>query len=315
MSNSFNAYFIQCITNMHVGSGDANYGVVDKLVQRDTITQHPTIHPSSLKGALREHFENEWIYPLFDFSKINKPFKKVLEQISKEKTKKQEQQNFEFLDTFLKDKTQKAKALEEIRNIERIFGKEALDNDSQTGDFKFLGADLVALPVRCNFQQFVLGVNQTQLQLLNQKAKLLTDNLLFKNTKKDNTFFYQANQPGNQLFAEDTEITSKLAFEPIVALPTELIALNSKYASFNDGLYTGISNDLPVIARNTIEDGTSQNLWYEQVVPHQSIFLTFIAGSGTLLDKFESTLKSTVVQIGGNATIGYGLCKFYKISL
>lgn len=38
MGQVFKAYFIQCITNMHVGSGDANYGIVDKLVQRDPVT-------------------------------------------------------------------------------------------------------------------------------------------------------------------------------------------------------------------------------------------------------------------------------------
>ena len=55
-----NAYLIQCITNLHVGSGDANYGIIDKLVQRDTVYNYPTIHASSLKGALREHFERLW---------------------------------------------------------------------------------------------------------------------------------------------------------------------------------------------------------------------------------------------------------------
>jgi CRISPR-associated protein Cmr4 len=56
--SSLNAYFIQCITNLHAGSGDANYGIIDKLVQRDTVYNYPTIHASSLKGALRQHFED-----------------------------------------------------------------------------------------------------------------------------------------------------------------------------------------------------------------------------------------------------------------
>lgn len=50
------AYLIQCITHLHVGSGDANYGVVDNLVQRDPVSKLPVIHASSLKGALRQHF-------------------------------------------------------------------------------------------------------------------------------------------------------------------------------------------------------------------------------------------------------------------
>jgi CRISPR-associated protein Cmr4 len=43
------AYLIQCITNLHVGSGDATYGIVDKLVQRDAVYSYPTIHSSSLE--------------------------------------------------------------------------------------------------------------------------------------------------------------------------------------------------------------------------------------------------------------------------
>ena len=44
-------------TNLHVGSGDANYGIIDKLVQREPSTNRPIIHSSSLKGALREYYE------------------------------------------------------------------------------------------------------------------------------------------------------------------------------------------------------------------------------------------------------------------
>jgi len=58
MATTFKAYLIHCITNLHAGSGDSNYGIIDKMVQRDPVTSYPTIHASSLKGGLREHFEN-----------------------------------------------------------------------------------------------------------------------------------------------------------------------------------------------------------------------------------------------------------------
>jgi len=56
-------FTVKCKTNLHVGSGKANYGVVDNLVQRDPTFQYPTIHASSLKGAIKEYcyhngFEN-----------------------------------------------------------------------------------------------------------------------------------------------------------------------------------------------------------------------------------------------------------------
>jgi len=55
----YELYKITAMTNMHVGSGDMNFGVIDKLVQRDSLTGYPVIYSSSLKGALREFFKNE----------------------------------------------------------------------------------------------------------------------------------------------------------------------------------------------------------------------------------------------------------------
>ncbi len=48
-------YKINTLTNLHAGSGDANYGVIDNVVQRDPTSDLPTVHGSSLKGALKEH--------------------------------------------------------------------------------------------------------------------------------------------------------------------------------------------------------------------------------------------------------------------
>jgi len=60
MNYKTDAFLITALTNMHVGSGGANYGVVDNLVQRDPVTNMPTINASSLKGALREFFSQKW---------------------------------------------------------------------------------------------------------------------------------------------------------------------------------------------------------------------------------------------------------------
>lgn len=51
------AFKITCLTNLHNGSGDESYGVIDNLVQRDAADGLPVIHGPSLKGALREFFE------------------------------------------------------------------------------------------------------------------------------------------------------------------------------------------------------------------------------------------------------------------
>lgn len=50
-------YTINTLTNLHVGSGDINFDIIDNQVQRDPITTLPNINASSLKGAFREHFK------------------------------------------------------------------------------------------------------------------------------------------------------------------------------------------------------------------------------------------------------------------
>ena len=96
----------------------------------------------------------------------------------------------------------------------------------------------------------------------------------------------------------------------------------------NDPQFWEIAEDLPVIARNQLDNGVSKNLWYEEVVPRQSMFVVGIQipdvdgkiTSGS--DDTEQTvdrevlikaLKEAVIQIGGNATVGYGFCLFTQI--
>lgn len=67
---------------------------------------------------------------------------------------------------------------------------------------------------------------------------------------------------------------------------------------------------LPIIARNCLDNGESINLWYEQVLPSMSVLATVIE---TPEDETLDVLDGQIVQIGANATIGYGFCKFKKI--
>ena len=52
-------YKITTLSNLHVGSGDINFDVIDNQVQRDAISNLPNINSSSLKGAFREHFSKD----------------------------------------------------------------------------------------------------------------------------------------------------------------------------------------------------------------------------------------------------------------
>lgn len=87
-----------------------------------------------------------------------------------------------------------------------------------------------------------------------------------------------------------------------------------KFAFVDNEKFAVYAKKLPVIARNYLENGTSQNLWYEEIVPHQSVFVSYIAASDNHFIEFEKELTEGIIQIGANASIGYGLCKFSKIS-
>lgn len=260
---SVNAYLIQCITNLHVGSGDANYGIVDKLVQRDTVFNYPTIHSSSLKGALREHYEKIWEN---DIGKIND-----------------------------------------------VFGKKtANDSDAESGNCNFLNADLMALPVRCSHKQFALTFCPQSIEAINTKAQMLVNkNLLKTPTAFDKLF---TNDNINSIYLEDDNI-QKAIHTKILLEKVEMAgftALDKQYAIVSNDKFDNYTDNLPVIARNRL--GENKNLWYEEVVPHQSLFITYIISNSENYSEFKKELLKNIFQIGANSSVGYGLCKFHKIN-
>ncbi len=129
-------YLITCLTNLHVGSGGANYGVIDNLVQRDPVTDMPVIHSSSLKGALREFFKNEW--GKCD-DKLSYIFGPDDSRIDKDEEKD--------------EKGNKCK------------------KESGIGHYKFFNADLLVLPVRSNKKPFYRATAKILVDTINAKAK------------------------------------------------------------------------------------------------------------------------------------------------
>ncbi len=67
--------FLTCETPLHAGSGDS-LGIVDMPIQRERHTSFPKIEASSLKGALRESFEEKFLKenPKRDHPRVLKAF-------------------------------------------------------------------------------------------------------------------------------------------------------------------------------------------------------------------------------------------------
>lgn len=232
---------VRALTNVHVGGGDSFYGAVDKLVQRDAATNLPTIHGHSIKGAIREYFEET----VGDSS--TSPF------------------------------------------IKHAFGSpvKGRTEDAKPGEYRFFAADLVAIPVPDqdpkSLAQYHLAANDNVWDDLTKKIALLGQ----KVSKSDLI----------DGFNKDLPVQAK-----------------EKNASFKEA-----TEELPVVARNQLDNGESQNLWYEEFVPRESVFAFIVQVDDSEASQehrkhFIKNLNDKVVQIGGNATVGYGFCHFTLIS-
>lgn len=273
-------------TNLHAGSGDANYGIIDKLVQREPSTNRPIIHSSSLKGALREYFEQPKLYPFDEKTKKTHPF------------------------------------------VKEVFGSHQNDDNMDTGKCRFLAAYLLSLPVRSNVIPYFMATSVDVLNELKNEAESTGYTLkpeliaeinsiigLFQNKENEGGPFIFTDKLGKNVILEDWPATSKTE---VNVTELEKIAGNN-IAVFNSKNFADLCNQLPVIARNQLENGISKNLWYEEVVPRFSRFFQFTlipddndTDPERPINKFllELLNKDNTFQIGANATIGYGYCKF-----
>lgn len=261
MSYTIDTYLITCLTNMHVGSGEANFGVIDNLVQRDSITEIPTINASSLKGALRQFFCNSW-------------------KDDKERNNK----------------------------LNHIFGPDSTrekDSTSNIGHYKFFSADLLVLPVRSNKKTFYRATAKMLIDTINQKATAFgNDNKLFTEIEGVNT--PTVKEEG--VILEDWNATSNCN------LNINNNYLGNNVAIFDNDNFKELAKNLPVIARNVLDNGVSKNLWYEEVVPRESRFVFFVAKDDKYANDFDYKIAKSPIQIGANASIGYGYCSITKIT-
>ncbi|MBQ6986375.1 MAG: hypothetical protein IJQ25_05240 [Oscillibacter sp.] len=179
--------------------------------------------------------------------------------------------------------------------INSLFGKEAgTNNDKNTspGKLKILSAEMLAIPVRASAgdKPYYLVSTETAVgRYYRMKQEFL-----------------------------GCEAADKLPLKPVSGVQVDGLTPTSKIDV--DGLTLYLLPDadfakiaLPVLARNCLDDGgISKNLWYEEVVPHESAFFFPVLADKLdrdFLQDFREAVKGKIVQFGGNASIGYGLCK------
>lgn len=181
----------------------------------------------------------------------------------------------------------------DVAQIEKLFGSER--GGAVPGSLKFLQADMLTMPMRASGggQVYYYVSTQTQLDLLKEKLEMIEGReLAIEVCNGDGN---NKSNKGNKS-AEGIELLKSLKLEK----KTIYLMEEQKYA--------GVS--LPVMARNHLENGISQNLWYEEVVPHHSIFTFYVlADEEERMQQFINVVQDKVVQFGGSASIGYGLCR------
>jgi len=260
-------YLIENKTSLHAGNGDANFDLIDKQIQRDVLTDYPTIHSSSLKGALKEFAEF--------------------------KHQGEESTNF----------------------IDHIFGSEEL-----SGKVRFMDAHLLSVPMRSDTQPYYNCISPKAIEQLLEYVDIFSLPLEEKASLKkmasyeDEKILVKEGAP--VIEDEKAGASEEYNFSVLENLIGENVAL------VPHKLFKKMLKDLPVIARNSLENGESKNLWYEEVLPRKSKFYTLISEPTYLNTEDSKKLKnafsrfheyligSDTIHIGANASIGYGVCTF-----
>lgn len=233
---------LECITNLHAGSGDVNYNIIDNEVERDPVTQYATINSSGVKGALREYFRS------IDANS----------------------------DDLIKD----------------IFGSDKPGNTTQ-GKLKFLAAEMLAIAARAS-----KGDSPYYL--------VSTDYAIKRFCKIQKEFLRKEEKPEEKTI---NSIEIEIEIEGYHPKKKILMPYGDIYILEEEDFR---KLPMPVIARNCLDNGISVNLWYEEVVPHDSRFYFPVLCNDNdqeILNTFSKMIDGKIVQFGGNASIGYGLCK------
>ena len=175
----------------------------------------------------------------------------------------------------------------------RIFGSDKVkengknrNSDTKKGLYTFFDANILFLPVQDD----------------NTLYHLETSHDVIKRFRSQMSLF------GIQLTEDDDALLAEL--KTVLGIKKDV-----KFSEKDEDFINLCSDDnLPIIARNVLDNGESKNLWYEQVIPAETIFYTLIddRGDSALANKIKE--KNALVQIGANATIGYGYCKFTNLN-
>jgi CRISPR-associated protein Cmr4 len=285
-------YLIRNFTNLHAGSGDTGYGIVDKQIQRDTASRLPVVHASSLKGAIRDHMSQKLL-------------------------SKNEEKKLSNNDRFKLRAIFGAEEAPSKENDQENKTPDKFDRLPKQGLVTFFEARMLFVPMRSDKRPFYHVSSAAALNDARNWLEALGVADLWPEISQPRSVVYD----NRKATVEEVECATASVDENIKKIKNYFGI--DHLAIFGDEDFAQLLDSLPVIARNKLDNGKSVNLWYEEVLPRQSILVTALS-EYTLFDegdrkdfegafnKLHQTLDSDLIQIGGNASIGYGLCRFER---
>lgn len=318
-------FFIICESPLHAGSG-SDLGIVDLPIQRERHTGFPKIESSSLKGSIRQAFEN------IDSKKKDINYRTDLHRVFGFDNAK------EFDDNVLNEKNQK---LEEL--IKSTF-KDTKDKEFSSA-IAFTDARLLLFPVKSMKGVFAwitcpevlnrfkkdLDICKESIVNLPNDSSVASNNLIISSSNKivleEYTFEVTVNPETTKLaeyiadkiygnsekhsywkekLKKDLVILSDNDFKDFVNLSTEVITR------------TKINNETGTV------DSKTGALFTEEYLPSDSIMYSIAMTSSIFCNNKGETFKNNnsenvmkfftdnipdVMQIGGNYTLGKGIVK------
>ena len=200
-------------------------------------------------------------------------------------------------------------------NTEIIFGSKPNERNSENlrqGSHYFGQAYLLSFPMRSDKLQYF---NVTCPHLLKHLAKILlanhaleaeVKNLLDTEKIKNIMELQPVSDIYNDYIIEKHNIKTIKVGNIFSDKLKEFLGKN--LVVMHDNTFKSIVKKLPIITRNQLENGQSANLFYEEVVPRETFF-GFTIQAENIVSVFDNLPE---IQIGANATVGYGFCSLQK---
>ena len=278
------------ISPIHAGSG-ASVATVDLPIQRERHTGYPHIQASGVKGAMRDHFRK-----------------------------------------FFQSNNQNSSSnLNDV--INKIFGSDEQDGwnkENIPGLISVSDAKLLAFPMRSNFAPFVWVTCPTILKRFKNDLEFIGVNLDIQdknfNFEKDTAIPIIGNFNNvKEIILEDAVV--KLLEQ---SFHTNFISQNfpdiERLILISDEMFDYCISSCTEIQTNIKIDsktGTTQDgsLRYQEFLPSDSVLYSIIYFGSNLNDIQATQVKNYIqdtikefIQIGGDSTLGKGICKIKWIN-